>query len=84
VRLTWSRLALPDFEDATDWIARDNPNVAQQVAQRILDATQHIGHPGDDPDQREWLVQRMPYRLIYEIHGDTVTSARVWHMRRER
>jgi len=89
VKLAWSRLALNDFESATDYIAQDNPNAAQQVAERILEATHrlrdypYIGHPGDDPEQREWLVSRTPYVLIYEIHGDTVYIARVWHTSRQ-
>jgi len=88
VKIAWSRLALNDFEDATDYIAKDNPQAAHEVAARIHEAARrlceypYIGHPGDDPEQREWLVSRTPYVLIYEIHGDTVYVARVWHTRR--
>jgi len=62
LKLAWSALALRDFEEATDYIAQDNPLAAQQIAERILTATQKlsdypfIGHPGDDEDTREWLV----------------------------
>jgi len=89
VKLEWSRLALNDFENATDYIAQENPQAARQVAERIVEATSrlrdypYIGHPGDDPEQREWLVSRTPYVLIYEIHHDTVIIARVWHTRRQ-
>ena len=88
MKIAWSRLALDDFEDATDDIAKDNPQAAHEVVTRILEATQrlceypYIGHQGDDPEQREWLVSRTPYVLIYEIDGDTVYVARVWHTRR--
>ena len=89
MKLEWSRLALNDFENATDYIAQENPEAARQVAARILEATRrlgdypYIGHPGDDPEQREWLVSRTPYVLIYEIHDDTIYIARVWHTRRQ-
>ena len=90
MKLAWSALALRDFEEATEYIAQDNPLAAQQIAERILTATQKlsdypfIGHPGDDEDTREWLVRHTPYVLVYEIHGDTVYLSRVWHTRRDR
>lgn len=90
MRLAWSILALRDFEEATDYIAADNPGAAQQIAERIEAATRklteypYIGHPGDDEDTREWLVRQTPYVLVYEIHGDTVYILRVWHTRRDR
>jgi addiction module RelE/StbE family toxin len=90
VKLAWSVLALQDFEDATDYIAADNPIAAQQIAERINEATQklteypYIGHPGDDENTREWLIRQTPYVLVYEIHGDTVYISRVWHTRRGR
>lgn len=89
MKLAWSLLALHDFESATDYIAKDNPHAARQVAERILDATRRlceypfIGRVGDDPEQREWLVSRTPYVLIYEIHDDTIYIVRVWHTSRD-
>lgn len=90
MKLAWSTLALRDFEDATDYIAQDNPVAAQQIAERIEAATRklieypYIGHPGDDENTREWLVRQTPYVLVYEIHGDTLYLSRVWHTRRSR
>ncbi len=90
MKLAWSLLALRDFEEATDYIAADNPMAAQQIAERIEVATRklteypYIGHPGDDENTREWLVRQTPYVLVYEIHGDTVYLSRVWHTRRDR
>ena len=90
MKLAWSTLALRDFEEATDYIAQDNPMAAQQIAERIEAATRklieypYIGHPGDDDNTREWLVRQTPYVLVYEIHGDTLYLSRVWHTRRNR
>ena len=83
MKLAWSVLALRDFEEATDYIAQDNPVAAQQIAERIEAATcklieyPYIGHPGDDENTREWLVRQTPYVLVYEIHGDTLYLSRV-------
>ena len=90
MKLAWSVLALRDFEEATDYIAQDNPAAAQRIAERILAATRklteypYIGHPGDDENTREWLVRQTPYVVVYEIHGDTIYLSRVWHGRRDR
>ena len=90
MKLAWSVLALRDFEEATDYIAQDNPEAAHRIAERIVAATRklaeypYIGHPGDDENTREWLVQQTPYVVVYEIHGDTIYLSRVWHGRRDR
>lgn len=90
MKLAWSVLALRDFEEATDYIAQDNPAAAHWIAERIVAATRklaeypYIGHPGEDENTREWLVQQTPYVVVYEIHGDTIYLSRVWHGRRDR
>ncbi|WP_374729212.1 type II toxin-antitoxin system RelE/ParE family toxin [Natronospira elongata] len=62
--------ALQDFEQAHDFIAQDNPKAAQQIAQRLLDATRtlleypYIGRVGEDETTREWHVQNTPYLLV--------------------
>ncbi len=48
MRLRWTRLALADFDQAHDHIAKTNPQAAQDVAQRILDAA----HP--ETDMNRW------------------------------
>ena len=85
MKLRWTRLALADFEQAHDHIARENPEAARQIAQRILDATEvllehpRIGRDGQDEDSREWHVDKTPYLLVYSIKGDVIELWRVWH-----
>lgn len=89
MRLRWTQRALDEFENAHDYIAQDNPGAAQEIAQRILDATlklldhPHIGRVGEDEDTREWRVQRTPYLLVYAIKDDVIELLRVWHTKRE-
>ncbi|MGH7240117.1 MAG: type II toxin-antitoxin system RelE/ParE family toxin [Candidatus Saccharimonadales bacterium] len=90
MRLRWTQRALDEFEHAHDYIAKDDPRAAHEIAQRILDASRklldhpHIGRVGEDEDTREWRVQRTPYLLVYEINGDIIELLRVWHTKRER
>lgn len=85
MKLRWTRRALADFEQAHDHIAQDNPEVARQIAQRILEATEalleypRIGRVGDDEDSREWHVDKTPYLLVYSIKGEVIELWRVWH-----
>ena len=85
MKLRWTRLALADFEQAHDHIARENPEAARQIAQRILDATEvlvehpRIGRDGKDEDSREWHVDKTPYLLVYSIKDDVIELWRVWH-----
>jgi toxin ParE1/3/4 len=57
-------LALQDFDEAQDYIAKDNPLAAQAMAQRIADAARRlldnpeIGRPGHVAGTREWIVTR--------------------------
>lgn len=89
MKLRWTRRALVDFEQAHDHIAQDNPEVARQIAQRLLDATEtlieypRIGRVGEDEDSREWRVDKTPYLLVYAINGDVIELWRVWHPSRD-
>lgn len=85
MKLRWTRLALADFEQAHDHIAKKNPEAAGRIAQRILDVTEtlqeypRIGRVGEDEDSREWHVDKTPYLMIYSVKGDVIELWRVWH-----
>ncbi|MFH7321504.1 type II toxin-antitoxin system RelE/ParE family toxin [Desulfurivibrio sp. D14AmB] len=90
MKLRWTRLALQDFEQAHDYIAQENPEVARKVAQRVLDAADNllkfpmIGRVGEDEETREWLVRSTPYLLVYAVRDDAIEILRVWHMSQDR
>lgn len=45
-----------------------------------------MGHPGREAGIREWVVPRLPYIVIYEIHSDAgeIIVAGVMHGAQER
>lgn len=89
LNLRWTRPALADVIEAQSYIARDNPNAAAAIAQRIWDAAKklcdnpNIGRPGKFPGTREWVVTHTPYLIVYRVKEDAVEILRVWHSRRD-
>lgn len=67
MRVEWSREALNDLDWAVEYIARDKPGAAREVAQRIWDASRQlvdhpgIGRPGRVPGTRELVIAGLPY-----------------------
>jgi len=90
LKLRWTNLALKDFEQAHDYIMQEDPESAQRIAQRILDATRRLqkyprmGRVGADEETRELVVQKTPYLLVYSLTGDAIELLRVWHTSQDR
>ncbi|MGH8470771.1 MAG: type II toxin-antitoxin system RelE/ParE family toxin [Gammaproteobacteria bacterium] len=88
MRLRWTRPALSDFIEAQQYIARENPTAAQEVAQRVWDAASQLlthpelGRPGHVGDTREWVVTKTPYLIVYRRKGEFIEILRVWHAKR--
>jgi addiction module RelE/StbE family toxin len=89
-KLLWTGPALEDLRDARDYVSRENPSSARELAERIrkrvmdLRAHPHSGRivPELAPrGYREVLVP--PYRIVYEVVKDRVVVLRVWHGRRD-
>ena len=76
MKLVFDDLALADLEGIHDWIAKDNPKAALAVVQRLFESIEHLarfpqmGHTGRDERTLEWVVPRLPYIVIYEVHAD--------------
>ncbi len=77
MKLVFDERALTDIETIFDWIAKDNPAAAKAVIARIFASIEHLakfpqmGHAGRDLGTHEWVVPRLPYIAVYEIHADT-------------
>jgi toxin ParE1/3/4 len=77
MKLVLDDRALSDLEGIFDWIAKENPIAAKAVVERIFSSVEHLakfpqmGHAGLDPGSFEWVVPRLPYIVVYEIHRDT-------------
>ncbi len=85
LKLKWTKRALEQLKTAHDYIAEENPVVAQAVAQRIWDATEllltqpEIGRQGRITGTREWVIKKTPYLLAYVVEDDSVQILRVIH-----
>ena len=79
---------MADLIEAQGFIALDNPQIAQEVAQRVWDAASclcdnpNIGRLGHISGTHEWVVTRTPYLVVYRIKDDAVEILRVWHTKR--
>ncbi len=87
-RVRWTKPALRDLEDAVDYIAQDNPDAAQAVAQKIRAASQQLaehpamGRPGRIAGTRERIIVGTPYLIAYREVGEYVDLLRLLHGRR--
>jgi toxin ParE1/3/4 len=92
VKLVFDDLALADLEGIYNWIAKDNPTAAFAVVERVFASIEHLasfphmGHAGRDEGTFEWVVPRLPYIAVYEIHAerDEVIVVAVVHGAHER
>ena len=76
MKLVFDDRALGDLEAIHHWIAQDNPKAAEAVVDRVFASIEllvsfpYMGRPGRDEGTREWVVPRLPYIVVYEVHED--------------
>jgi plasmid stabilization system protein ParE len=65
--------ASDDLDEIYAWIAKDRPEAADSVIDRILTAIgnlarlPHMGHAGRVAGTYEWVVRGLPYIIVSEI-----------------
>jgi plasmid stabilization system protein ParE len=91
-KVVWSRRALKDLARQIDYIAADNPNAAQRIAERIAKAADSLGElptgrPGRVAGTYEKLAPGLPYFIAYALETtderQAVTILRVIHTARD-
>lgn len=89
-RVVWSQDARDDYLAILRYIAADNPDAAERLAETIArtgDAlgTFAIGHPGRVAGTYEKSVGRTPYIIAYALTEDagTVAIVRIIHAARD-
>jgi toxin ParE1/3/4 len=76
MKLIFDDRALGDLEGIYRWIAQDSPKAAKAVVERIFASTEllasfpYMGRAGREEGTREWVVPRLPYIVVYEVHED--------------
>ncbi len=90
MRVRWLRRALRNLADEAEYIARDDPQAAARVVDRIAtNVAQLTTHPasgrtGRVPGTRELVISGTPYIVPYRVRSDTVEVLRVFHGARKR
>jgi len=85
VRVRWLRRALRNLDEEAAYIARDDPQAAAQVVERITASIEvlathtSLGRPGRVPGTRELIITGTPYIVPYRVRDDTVEILRVFH-----
>jgi toxin ParE1/3/4 len=84
--IIWSDPAIDDLEAAVEFIARDSPSYAANLAQLTIDAAESLGRfPNRGhklPDQRLSRYRELivgSYRLIYLVEAKRVLIVAVLH-----
>ncbi len=88
MKISYTRLALADIDQAATFIARDDPQAAKLVVERIEAAVSglmlhpELGRQGHVQGTRELVVSRTPFVVPYRIMGDRIEVLAVTHGRR--
>ena len=88
MKVRWSPEAEQDRWEITDYIAADNPAAAEKISRLFDRALDRIGRfplsarEGLVPNSRE-LIPHPSYRIVYEIRGDTIWVAALFHTARQ-
>lgn len=85
----WTKLAIGDLGSVLEYIAADDAESAQRVAQAIrsaskrLDQFPQMGRNGAEMGTRELEVPGLPYVLVYRERGPTIQILRLLHSRQK-
>jgi toxin ParE1/3/4 len=85
VQVRWLRRALKDLDEAAEYVARDNPEAAAQLVERVVTSAEKLvahpaaGRPGRVPGTRELVVSGTKYLVPYRVRGETIEILRVFH-----
>ena len=89
MKIKWLRKALKNLQQEAEYIAKENPETARLVVQRIhkavsqLAAEPAIGRPGRVLGTRELVVPQTRYIIPYRVRHNQVEILRVFHTSRK-
>lgn len=78
-----------DLREAGNYIAEDNPQAAEKIADRLREAVEYLvehpnmGRPGRLPTTRELVISGTPFIIVYWVRGMAVQILRVLHHSRK-
>ncbi len=89
MKVAWSRRAVNHLTAVRDYIARENPEAARQIAARILENVDrlvehpYLGRPGRIVGTRELVIPSTPFIIPYRIKGERLQLIGVFHGRQK-
>jgi toxin ParE1/3/4 len=89
MKIVYGKSALRDLESIRAYIARDNPNAARRVVERIeqvagrLENFPYSGRPGPR-GVRLLSVPGLPYIVIHRVQSDAARIVAIFHTARNR
>lgn len=85
MKVRWTKLALADLAYARDYIAREAPDAAVRIVDRIEGAVRNLerhprlGRPGRVEGTRELVVPGTPFIVPYRLFDDYVEVLALIH-----
>lgn len=85
MQVRWQNRAISDLQDLQEYISRENPKAAAQVANKIIDAVELLksqpgmGRPGRKPNTRELIINGTSYIVPYRVRNGILEILRVLH-----
>lgn len=89
MKVVWTEPAAEALEHIQDYIARENPRAAWEVAQTIREAVKRLsdhpelGRPGRVPGTHELVMSGLPYIVPYRIKEGCIQILTVYHTSRK-
>ncbi len=78
-----------EFQEAADFLIERNPAAARAFAEAIDTAYRNLrdnpklGRETDEPPTRQLVLSTFPYKIFYEIEGDTLVILSIFHTSRK-
>ena len=87
MEIKWLRTALLNLDHEAEYVAKENPNAAKLIVQRIdftvslLRDNPSLGHPGRLPGTRELVIPETRYIVPYRVRPrlQRIEILRVFH-----
>ncbi|VAX33353.1 Death on curing protein, Doc toxin [hydrothermal vent metagenome] len=85
MQVRWFADAVLDLIGIRDYIAKERPKTANDIAQLILEninvlkRNPGIGRPGRIPNTKELIIAGTPYIVPYRVKGGIIEILRVLH-----
>ena len=83
MKAVWTKAAIRDLVHIREYIARENPGAAREIALKIVDATDRtiqfpeLGRAGRVNGTRELVVSGTQYLLVYRLKKKAIHFLRV-------